>query len=410
MVLHRARAGAGPDDLGRGPGRRCSSYVSPRSRTRLPAGGGGPSGTLMLRLGRAGRRRRTRLRRIKGAAAGCIDDVAFASKRRLMTDPLPSAGYRQILVPIDGSPTAGRGLDLAVQLASLSGARLRIVHVLDDLRFPTSWAPGAVYETEVLPRMRSQAAALVAAAAERARAASVVADTAVLECFAVRASELIVSDARTSGSDLIVLGTHGRRGADRLFMGSDAEDVVRTASVPVLLVRCPDAATAATPTSTTAPVFRRVLVPVDGSATARAGLREAIRVAGLGGGRIGLLHVVDELSVPLGVEICTADIAGLMQEAGHEVLEEAESLCAEGKVAAEKKLFESLGGRVSNAILEEAARWQADLIVIGTHGRRGIGRMLLGSDAESVLRRSSVPVLLVRGPGRAADDELREAA
>lgn len=145
--------------------------------------------------------------------------------------------YQRILVPIDGSPTSSRGLDEAIRLAILTGATLRLLHVLDDLVFVTGFEPGATYTKDVLPRIRNAGESILMSGKARVVAAGLTADTLLIECFATRTSEVVIAQAQSWKADLIVLGTHGRRGIGRLLMGSDAEQIVRGATVPVLLVR-----------------------------------------------------------------------------------------------------------------------------------------------------------------------------
>lgn len=148
-------------------------------------------------------------------------------------------------------------------------------------------------------------------------------------------------------------------------------------------------------------MYERILVPVDGSATSAAGLTEAIKLATLTGAQIRLLHVVDNMPLAMSAEgygAMTADLLSLLGEAGQQILQAARERVAAAGIAVDTVIFDILGGRVCDRVAEQAAEWKADLIVLGTHGRRGVGRMLLGSDAEQVLRTSPVPVLLVRAP------------
>jgi len=144
-------------------------------------------------------------------------------------------------------------------------------------------------------------------------------------------------------------------------------------------------------------MYKRVLVPVDGSRTANLGLREAIRLAGRGS-RLRLLHVLD-LARVLGTLMRARNsgelVAGLERK-GERALSSARELAAKHGVRSESAIVTTPDERAAVAILDEARRWKADLIVMGTHGRRGLSRALLGSDAEAVLRASTVPVLLVR--------------
>jgi nucleotide-binding universal stress UspA family protein len=146
-------------------------------------------------------------------------------------------------------------------------------------------------------------------------------------------------------------------------------------------------------------MYDKILVPVDGSPTATLGLDEAIKLAKLTGAAIRLLNVVDLWALAMTPEAgigATPDLLTLLKESGRAVLADAKLRVEAAGVHADTVLADSLGGRVFELIIDEAARWGADLIVIGTHGRRGVGRLVLGSDAEQVVRLSPVPVLLVR--------------
>lgn len=147
-------------------------------------------------------------------------------------------------------------------------------------------------------------------------------------------------------------------------------------------------------------MYQRILVPTDGSSTSEKALTEAIALARLSGGRIRLLHIVDALPVVAvadGFASYAAEILPLLREGGQQILERENRRVTAAGVGVEATLREVIAGRVCDLVQEEAASWQADLIVIGTHGRRGVQRLLLGSDAEQVLRTATVPVLLVRG-------------
>jgi nucleotide-binding universal stress UspA family protein len=148
--------------------------------------------------------------------------------------------------------------------------------------------------------------------------------------------------------------------------------------------------------------YKRILVPVDGSRTATAGLREAIRLAKGQGARLQLVHVVDQhTTVMLGVEAAYY-IEEMMQSArksGQRLLARAVAQATKSGLQASGVLLETLAGPAADPIVRQARKWDADLIVIGTHGRRGVRRMVMGSDAEQVVRSSSVPVMLVRARG-----------
>jgi nucleotide-binding universal stress UspA family protein len=150
-------------------------------------------------------------------------------------------------------------------------------------------------------------------------------------------------------------------------------------------------------------MYQRILVPVDGSATATAGLDEALELARLTGGRVRVLHVIDDLPFVLageGYGAASVDVLAMLKEGAQAVLKQGRERAESRGVEVDTVMSDGTRGRLCDQVAAQAQRWAADLIVIGTHGRRGIGRALLGSDAEQVLRVAPVPVLLVRQPDR----------
>lgn len=145
-------------------------------------------------------------------------------------------------------------------------------------------------------------------------------------------------------------------------------------------------------------MYKKILVPIDGSTASTAGLNEAIELAKTPGSRLRVIHVVNELVVisPDASGANLGDVMDTLRARGGSLLDSAESTARAAGVDAETVLVEELDDRVGVAILHQAKTWGADLIVCGTHGRRGIRRLVLGSDAEYIVRHTSVPVLLVR--------------
>jgi nucleotide-binding universal stress UspA family protein len=144
--------------------------------------------------------------------------------------------YQRILVPVDGGATAAGGLDQAIRLANLTGATLCLVHMLDAASHCSGFETGAVYCSEVLPRVRQTGERILDESRQRVERAGLKAETVLFEASG-GVSEFVLDYAKRWGAELIVVGTHGRRGAARFFMGSDAERILRGATVPVLLVR-----------------------------------------------------------------------------------------------------------------------------------------------------------------------------
>ena len=149
-------------------------------------------------------------------------------------------------------------------------------------------------------------------------------------------------------------------------------------------------------------MYKRILVAVDGSDVSRRGLKEALRLAGPTHARLRMINVVDRTMLPAyeptPVERNSAFIESL-KAAGRKALEQAAAAAVKNHLPSDGVQRLTSGASASDVILDEARTWRADVIVMGTHGRRGLSRLLLGSDAERVLRDAPVPVMLVRGTG-----------
>ncbi|HEY2675690.1 MAG TPA: universal stress protein [Steroidobacteraceae bacterium] len=144
--------------------------------------------------------------------------------------------FSKILVPVDGSEISNRGLAEAIKMTTTLGSRLYLVHIVNEL-IPDFSFGSAQYVTALMDSTREQGKAVLAQAGAEARKYGVPARTDLLETIGDRTADLIVGHAKKIGAELIVMGTHGRRGLRRLTLGSDAEQVVRLAEVPVLLIR-----------------------------------------------------------------------------------------------------------------------------------------------------------------------------
>jgi nucleotide-binding universal stress UspA family protein len=147
----------------------------------------------------------------------------------------------------------------------------------------------------------------------------------------------------------------------------------------------------------------KILVPVDGSETSTAGLNEAVKLAKIHGGQLCLMHIVNEFILDYTYapgQYCE-NLLEALRKGGRSILDAAEADVQRQGIKPHCVLVESIGGVAADLILEQAIDWRADLIVMGTHGRRGIFRLALGSDAEQVVRAANIPVLLVRGQAAA---------
>ncbi|RDI95409.1 universal stress protein [Meiothermus sp. QL-1] len=210
-------------------------------------------------------------------------------------------------------------------------------------------------------------------------------------------AEGIVELAQEIRADLIVMGTHGREGLPRLMLGSVAERVSRLAPMPVMLVRGNGEV------EPHAGLFERILAPIDGSQAGRQAFALADWLAQRLGAELQVLHVVPSLPTPVGepwagpgaIPIYSWEEARKALEAeGQAILEGARRLARAPRLTTH--LRKAQGRREAAVIVEFAREQHSDLIVMGTHGRTGLERWLLGSVAEGVAHHAPVPLLLVR--------------
>ena len=206
------------------------------------------------------------------------------------------------------------------------------------------------------------------------------------------ASAAIVDQALTTGADLIVIGTHGRRGFKRLLLGSVAETVLHEASCPVLTV-----SPQTTATTSDVVTFKRILCPIDFSPSALQAFGFALDLARQAGGLVTLLHVFEwlpEHESRASAHFNVPEFRGHMINDARErlrslVSEESKPWCEIDEVV--------VSGRSHREILRTAEERSADLIVMGAQGRGGLGLALFGSTTQQVVRSARCPVLTVRG-------------
>jgi nucleotide-binding universal stress UspA family protein len=272
--------------------------------------------------------------------------------------------FRTILVPTDGSAGARRAFAHAVALAERYRADVHTLAVGDDGSVDTA-----------------------------ARLASTVdaADSSVEITQAERTGvvhETISEYARAVGADLLVLGTHGRTGVSRYILGSVTEKVVRLSDLPVLTVRAGEDARVRFP-------YENVLVPTDGSEQAAAAIDSATDIASTCGAQLHAVSVVDTRAMGT---VTRPDVLldQLKSQARSAVDTVAHEVSHDGVESVRTAVQEGLPYR---ALLSYVDEFDIDLIVMGTHGRRGVDRYLLGSVTEKLVRTAPVPVLSVRAPG-----------
>jgi nucleotide-binding universal stress UspA family protein len=162
----------------------------------------------------------------------------------MQPDSIPegAAAWRRILVPYDGTAPARRALDEAIAIAGTTHARLRLIAVFDEFKVVSGFEPAGYLVNELIPRGRHQVAQALLEGCAHARACGAVVDGSLLDGSGPDIAGLVCRQVSEWKADLLVAGTHGRRGLDRILLGSVAENILRHCAVPVLLVRSPDTA------------------------------------------------------------------------------------------------------------------------------------------------------------------------
>ncbi len=145
-------------------------------------------------------------------------------------------------------------------------------------------------------------------------------------------------------------------------------------------------------------MYKQILCPVDGSPASNCGMAEAINLAKDQNAKLRFLHVIDMYFPVLDAtgDFNVVNIDDILRKNGKKVLKKAEAAAIKAGVTPESEMVEAIGARISKFVVGQAKAWPADLIVMGTHGLRGIERLVMGSDAETIVRTSPVPILLVR--------------
>jgi nucleotide-binding universal stress UspA family protein len=296
--------------------------------------------------------------------------------------------YESVLIPTDGSDSARRAAERGVALADRYGAAVHVLSVVDERDYDTAVVDGETLVEEGRESAEGQARRAVAAVADLVEAREV---TTRVEVGVP--AETILAYVEAEGIDVVAMGTHGRTGVERFVIGSVAERVVRAADVPVLTVR----ATASTPSW---PPVDRVLVPTDGSDAAVSAFPYAFDLAERFDATVDGLYVIDERTKSGYYDVATVleDVAGGLEATAERATDRLRDAAADRGLEVTTDVVEGLP---SEAICERAADTDADAIVMATHGRTGLERVLLGSVAERVVRNSTVPVLTTPvGTGR----------
>lgn len=289
---------------------------------------------------------------------------------------------KRILCPVDFSEYSDHALAYAIKMAQWYGSEVHVLHVMPLL--PPSTVNGLAESS------RQMTAGSLAAAVERARTEGVTVTTQVIESG--EAAPRILECAEAIDADLIVTGSHGRKGVSRIFLGSIVELLLHRSRRPVLAIPSHlDAARLAGPIS-----FERIVCAVDFAVASLAGLEHALSIAEESDARLTLLHVIEkppELDhAPPPPEF---DVDLVRAEAEAERLVRLRALVPEGArdfCTVETAVLE---GGVARQVLRKAAAENADLIVLGVHGRSPIDLTIFGSNSAAIIRDAHCPVLVV---------------
>ena len=320
--------------------------------------------------------------------------------------------YERILVPLDGSKLAQQALPYARAVATAKSAEVELVEVVapfeefvrastdDELvavgagsrfdRWPTSneWA-------SIAQGFREDAGKRLAAS-EALIGAGVATRSVVLEGDA---AEAIIKEADARPGTLIVMATHGRSGLGRWLMGSVTDKVVRHAHQPTLVVRARDGADGARDSADGSRAnIGEVILPLDGSATAEAAIPHAVEMAKLLGAGISLIRAVSPAShADASLEYMPDSYQRLVEDAREDAEEYLDGVATRIRDQGISEVrSEASIGNASSAIVDLARAADEPLVVMATHGRSGVGRWVLGSVADRVVRHGPGPVLVVR--------------
>lgn len=289
--------------------------------------------------------------------------------------------FERIVFPTDFSECSDRALDYGVFMAERFESELHMLHAqvlhFEDPANPTHQFPEA---QALLDRLEKVAHSALGAVADRGDVSVLKIRQAQRRGFDI--GSVILDFAREIDAGLIVMGTHGRTGARRLLLGSVAEDVLRRAPGPVLLVREAGERTHLEKIET-------ILAPVDFSNASRNAVVEAAELARVVGAELRMLHVVEIPSLP---SVYGQPLVFDLSEITARSLTALEDLAAELDLEAEAKLL-AVPGHPATEIVEEATKTKAGLIVMPPHNRGHLGTFLTGRTTDQVVRRAPCPVL-----------------
>jgi len=297
---------------------------------------------------------------------------------------------KRILLATDFSRWAKRAEDYACALACSWRASLTVLSVAE---FPPGLNPDYPVNQQYLADLLKHASSQLVDFKGRMERRGIAITTRLATGIP---SEEVITAARAEDSDLLVVGTKGKTGLAHVMLGSTAERVIRGAPCPVLTVRMEPADIEQEEGALSRPVMlERILVPVDFSDCSLDALEYATVVAQQAKASLLLLHVLEPVSYGLDFTLGHSRTREQVRETWTKRLEELAASLMVTQVPVKSQLR---GGHPADSILDSTHTQPCDLIVMGTHGRRGISHAFSGSVAEAVLRKALCPVLTVRNP------------
>jgi len=288
--------------------------------------------------------------------------------------------FDTLLFPVDESDGTTDVFEHVLDIATTHDSTVHILNVADTTRDSVTRIRGDVVDT-----LEQEGEQLVRETADRAEQRDVSAVTDVRQGDPYR---IIIDYAEVNDINLVAMPTHGRQGLERLLLGSTTERVVRRSDVPVLTIQ-PDAA------DELQYPYDDVLVPTDGSDCANQALAMGVDAVNAEEATLHLLSVIALTS--LGVDVRSDIQQSMLEESATELLDEAAEFAANAGVEPVSKTIE-YASSIPKAILSYINDNDVNLVVVGTHGRTGFDRYMLGSVTESLIRTSPIPVLTVREP------------
>ncbi len=304
----------------------------------------------------------------------------------------PMIEINRILCPTDFSEFSSRALDHALVLARWYHSEISVVHVLPQVLMHPEYFPYLQEPILPDPGVRKQAMEELERFVSRTHDSGVTAEICLKEGEAV---ESILALTAEPAVDLLVMGTHGRRGFERLVLGSVAEKVLRQATCPVLTIsRLREGEHPASENGNVS--FKRILCPVDFSPSCLKAVEYGLSLTGEAEGKLILLHVIESHREEKGRRMKKKSSA-VRSEKEQEALKRLREIISE-EVRNQYPVEEivAFGRRPYSRILELAEDNQADLIVMGVQGRSTMDLMLFGSTTNQVVRRARCPVLTIR--------------